>query len=129
MTSGLHQSGISDVGDLQWRQGSWNGSQAYANSKLLDVVLAFAVARLLPHVLSNAVDPGWVPTKMGGPSATDDPEQGVATQVWLAVSHEPGANVTGRYFPHIPTRAAHPAASDATVQDAFLAACEQFTGV
>jgi len=40
---------------------------AGANSKLFDVVLAFAVARLLPHVLSNAVDPGSVPTKMGGP--------------------------------------------------------------
>jgi NAD(P)-dependent dehydrogenase (short-subunit alcohol dehydrogenase family) len=32
--------------------------------------LAYAVARRWPDVLSNAVDPGWVPTKMGGPGAT-----------------------------------------------------------
>ena len=129
LTSGLHQSGNSDVRDLQWRQRRWNGSQAYADSKLFDLVLAFAVARLWPHVLSNAVDPGWVRTKMGGPSAPGGREEGVATQVWLAVSEEPGAKVTGRLFYHQRTRPAHPAASDATVQDSLLAACEKLTGV
>jgi NAD(P)-dependent dehydrogenase (short-subunit alcohol dehydrogenase family) len=128
ITSGLHQGGDPDLGDLQRRR-RWSGSQAYANSKLFDVVLAFAVARLWPHVLSNAVDPGWMPTKMGGPSAPGDLEQGVATQVWLAVSDERGANVTGRYFYHMRTHAAHRAASDVTVQNAFLATCEQLTGV
>src|SRR5438128_4272363 len=127
LTSGLHQSGDSDLRDLQWRRRRWSGSQAYANSKLFDVVLAFAVARLWPHVLSNAVDPGCVPTKMRGPSAPGDLEQGVATQVWLAVSDEPGAKVTGRYFYHQRTRPAHPAASDVIVQNGFLAACEQLT--
>jgi NAD(P)-dependent dehydrogenase (short-subunit alcohol dehydrogenase family) len=129
LTSGLHQGGDPDLRDLQGRGRRWNGSQAYANSKLFDVVLAFAVARLLPQVLSNAVDPGWVPTKMGGPSASDDLEQGFATQVWLAVSEERDAKVSGRYFYHKRTRAAHPAASGVTVQNGFLAACEQLTGV
>src|ERR1700674_1087275 len=129
LTSGLHQGGDPDLSDLQGRPRRWSGPQAYASSKLFDVVLAFAVARLLPHVLSNAVDPGWVPTKMGGPSAPDDPEQGVATQVWLAGSHERGAKVTGRYFYHMRAQAAHRAASDVTVQNAFLATCEQLTGV
>src|SRR5260370_15970908 len=85
LTSSLHQGGDPDLRDLQWRRRRWSASQAYANSKLFAAVLAFAVARLLPHVLSNAVDPGWVPTKMGGPSAPDDPEQGGATQVWRGV--------------------------------------------
>ena len=129
LTSGLHHGGDSDLQDLQWRRRRWNGSQAYANSKLFDLALAFAVARLWPLVLSNAVDPGWVPTRMGGPSASGDLEQGVATQVWLAVSEEPGAQVTGRYFHHKQTLPAHPAASDVTFQDAFRAACEQLTGV
>ena len=129
LTSGLHQSGDPDVRDLQWRQRRWNGFQAYANSKLFDLVLAFAVTRLWPEVLSNAVDPGWVPTKMGGPSATGDLEQGAATQVWLAVSEEPGAKVTGRCFHDKRARAVHQAASDVKVQEAFLAACEQLTGV
>ena len=62
LTSGLHQGGDPDLSDLQQRRRGWSGPQAYANSKLFDVVLAFAVARLLPHVLSNAVAPGWVPT-------------------------------------------------------------------
>ena len=129
LASGLHQGGDPDLRDLQWRRRRWSGSQAYANSKLFDVVLAFAVARLWPHVLSNAVDPGWVPTKMGGPSAPDSLERGVATQVWLAVSDESGAKVTGRYFYHMRTQAAHRAASDVTVQNAFLATCEELTGV
>ena len=129
LTSGLHQGGDPDLRDLHLGQKRSNGSQAYANSKLFDVVLAFAVARLWPRVLSNAVDPGWVPTKMGGPSASDDLEQGVATQVWLAVSDERAAKVSGRYFYHKRTRAAHPAASDVTVQNGFLAACEQLTRV
>src|SRR6266852_1732067 len=61
-------------------------------------MLAFAVARLGPHVRSNAVDPGWVSTKMGGPSAPDDLEQGVVRQVWLAVSDQRGAKVSGQIF-------------------------------
>src|SRR6266853_2721190 len=129
LTSGLHQGGDPDLRDLQWRRRRWSGSQAYANSKLFDVVLALAVARLWPQVLSNAVDPGWVPTKMGGLSAPGDLELGVATQVWLAVSDERGAKVTGRHFYHERPRAAHPAASDVTVQNGFLAACEQLTVV
>ena len=129
LTSGLHQGGDPDLRDLQWRRRRWSGPQAYANSKLFDVVLAFAVARLWPHVLSNAVDPGWVPTKMGGRSAPGDLEEGVATQVWLSVSDEREAKVSGRYLYHRRTRAAHAAASDVAVQNGFLAACEQLTGV
>src|SRR5882762_1494986 len=129
LTSGLHQGGDPDLQALQSRQLRWNGSQAYANSKLFDVVLAFAVARLWPHVLSNAVDPGWAPTKMGGASAPGDLEQGVATQVWLAISEDPGAKVSGRYFYRKRTQRAHAAASEVSVQDAFLATCEKLTGV
>jgi len=43
----------------------WSGPQAYSDSKLFVAVLAAAVARRYPDVLSNAVDPGWVATKMG----------------------------------------------------------------
>jgi len=129
LTSGLHQGGDPNLHDLRRRQRLWDGSQAYANSKLFDVVLAFAVARLWPQVLSNAVDPGWAPTKMGGASAPGDLEQGAATQVWLAVSEDPGAKVSGRYFYRKRAQRAHAAASDVAVQDAFLAVCEQLTGV
>jgi NAD(P)-dependent dehydrogenase (short-subunit alcohol dehydrogenase family) len=128
VSSGLHRSGDPDVRYLPSGRERWSGSQAYANSKLFDVVLAFAVARIWPQVFSNAVDPGWVPTRMGGRSAPGDLEQGAATQVWLAVSDEPGALVSGRYFHHKRTQPAHPAASDIAVQKAFLDACERLTG-
>src|SRR5580704_6924077 len=71
LSSGLHRRGDPDLSDLQWQRRRWNGSQAYADSKLLDTVLAFAVARRRPAARSNAVDPGWVATKMGGPGAPD----------------------------------------------------------
>src|ERR1700677_3282324 len=88
LSSGMHLGGDADLSDLQWAQRKWNGTQAYSDSKLFDVVLAFAVARHWPSVLSNAVNPGWVPTKMGGAGAPDDLSQGSDTQAWLAVSDD-----------------------------------------
>ena len=129
LTSGMHQVGDAHLDDLQWQRRPWNGYQAYSDSKLFDLVLAFAVARLWPDVRSNAVDPGIAPTKMAGASAPGDLRLAAETQVWLASSEEPGANVTGRCFYQKRPRSVHPAASDVTVQDAFLAACEQLTGV
>ena len=96
---------------------------------LFVVALAFGVARRWPHVLSNAVNPGWVPTKMGGPQAPDDLELGAETQVWLAVSAERDALVSGKYLYHKQIRAAHPAASDVNFQNQVLDACAQLTGV
>jgi NAD(P)-dependent dehydrogenase (short-subunit alcohol dehydrogenase family) len=129
LSSGMHHSGDPDLSDLQWRSRRWNGSQAYANSKLFDVVLAFAVARRWPSVLSNALEPGWVATKMGGPGAPDDLAQAPETQVWLAVSDDPNAMVSGHYFYHRRLRDSHPAASDPSIQDGLLSVCERLTGV
>ena len=129
LSSGMHRGGDPDLSDLQWQRRPWDGSQAYSDSKLLDVVLAFAVAHRWAGVRSNAVEPGWVPTRMGGPSAPDDLEAGGRTQAWLAVSGDPAAAVTGRCFFHQRQRPAHPAASDPAVQEALLLACEALTGV
>jgi NAD(P)-dependent dehydrogenase (short-subunit alcohol dehydrogenase family) len=74
-----------------------SGSQAYSDNKLFDVVLAFAIARLWTGVLSNALQPGWVPTRMDGPGAPDDVSLAPVTQAWLAVSSDPDARVTGGY--------------------------------
>ena len=129
LSSGMHRGAAPDLGDLQWRRRRWQGMQAYSDSKLFDVALAFAVARLWPQSLSNAVDPGWVATKMGGPAAPDDLTQGSETQAWLAVSDDPQAMVSGRYFYHKRLFDAHQAASDVAFQDDLLRACEQLSGV
>jgi NAD(P)-dependent dehydrogenase (short-subunit alcohol dehydrogenase family) len=129
LSSGMHTGGDPALDDLQWRERRWNGVQAYSDSKLFDLMLAFAVARRWPDVRSNGVTPGWVPTRMGGRGAPDDLALGADTQAWLAVSDEPAAQVTGRYFYHRTVRPADPAASDVALQDGLLAACEQLTGV
>ena len=129
LSSGMHRGGDPDLSDLQWDRRPWNGSQAYADSKLFDVVLAFALARYWPEVFSNALEPGWVPTKMGGPGAPDDLSLAPVTQVWLATSDDPTAMVTGRYFYHQHPRETHPAASSLEVQEGLLEASAKLTGV
>jgi NAD(P)-dependent dehydrogenase (short-subunit alcohol dehydrogenase family) len=129
VSSGMHRGADADMTDLTWSKRRWDGSSAYAESKLHDVILAFAVARLWPDVLSNALEPGWVATKMGGPGAPDDMDAAPRTQVWLATSDDPPALVSGQYFYHLQRRAAHPAASDPAIQQQLLAACARLSGV
>ncbi|HEX3790389.1 MAG TPA: SDR family NAD(P)-dependent oxidoreductase [Pseudonocardiaceae bacterium] len=128
LSSGTHTGGDPDLSDLGWQRRPWAAPQAYSDSKLFDVVLAFAVARRWPRVLSNSVTPGWAPTKMGGPGAPDDLDLASVTQAWLAVSDDPAATVTGRYFCHQREHDTHPAAHDTTVQDGLLDRCAEFTG-
>lgn len=92
-------------------------------------MLSMAVARKWPTVLSNSVDPGWVPTKMGGKGAPDNLQKGYETQVWLAVSEDEKANVSGRYFYHQKERSCHPIAGDVVLQEKFLNLCREVTGV
>jgi len=127
--SGLHHQGDASLKDLAWEQRTWQGQQAYSDTKFHDVLLAFAIARLWPDVLSNAVDPGWVATKMGGRGASDDLDQGYRTQVWLAVSDDPAAKVTGEYFYHLRRHAPKAAVSDVTVQEKLLEACKKLSGI
>jgi NAD(P)-dependent dehydrogenase (short-subunit alcohol dehydrogenase family) len=129
LSSGLHQSGDASLKDLAWDDRPWRGQQAYSDTKLHDVLLAFAIASRWPGVLSNALEPGWVPTKMGGPGAPDDLDAAHRTQVWLAVSQDPAAMVTGKYFFHLRQRTPNPAVHDAGRQDALLDACRRFSGV
>jgi NAD(P)-dependent dehydrogenase (short-subunit alcohol dehydrogenase family) len=54
----------------------WAGRSAtasYSTSKPHLTALSAAIARLFPHLVSNAVDPGWVPTRMGGRLRTPHP--------------------------------------------------------
>jgi NAD(P)-dependent dehydrogenase (short-subunit alcohol dehydrogenase family) len=128
LTSGLESVGRVDLEDLQWERRPWNAMQAYSDSKLYDVLLAFAFARRYPQLRSNAVDPGWIKTKLGGGGATDELPVGAATQAWLAAGEEPGSEVTGRYFKWREELRANPEAYDTVKQEALLAACAKLTG-
>ena len=126
LSSGMHHGGRADLAGLDWSGQRATGS--YSDSKLLVTTLAVAVARLWPDVYSNAVDPGWVPTRMGGAGAPDDLRLGHLTQEWLATSDEPEARTSGGYWFHKRRRSPHRAALEPQFQDDLLAAMARFTG-
>src|SRR5437764_4052307 len=114
LSSGMHEGGRANL-----RGRDWTGRRvtaSYSDSKLFVTALAAAVARRWPEVSSNAVDPGWVPTKMGGPGAPDDLRLGHLTQEWLATSDDPRARTTGGYWHHQELRDPHPAVPDERFQ-------------
>jgi NAD(P)-dependent dehydrogenase (short-subunit alcohol dehydrogenase family) len=129
VSSGMHRSVRPRMDDLLWTKRPWSGASAYAESKLCDVLLAFAVARRWKDVKSNALEPGWVATKMGGPSAPDDLHQGCVTQMWLATSEDELAQSSGGYFYHQRPRAPNPIAADLKTQEELLAECGRISGV
>ena len=129
LSSGMHHQAQANLDDILWRKRRWNGSQTYAESKLHDAMLAFAVARRWPESFSNALEPGWVPTKMGGPGAPDDMDQAHLTQAWLAAGDDPKAQVTGKYFYHLKRLAPNPQAKDPALQDRLIAICAEISGV
>ena len=124
LSSGLHLHGRANLESFKK-----DGRVSYSDSKLYVVMLCMAVARLWPDVYANAVDPGWVPTKMGGPGAPDDLQQGFATQTWLAVSDDRGAKVSGRYFHHRAESRCNSQAADVMLQARFLDLCRDITGI
>lgn len=129
MSSGMHRGGGSSLRDMDWVDRRWDSSLAYSESKLYLTALAFAVARHWPDVLSNAVDPGWVPTKMGGAGAPDDLTLGHTTQTWLAVSNDSEARVSGGYWYH--RKQSKPAAEtlDSEFQERLVGRLAELTGV
>jgi NAD(P)-dependent dehydrogenase (short-subunit alcohol dehydrogenase family) len=129
LSSGLHRNGDASLKDLAWKERPWAGQQAYSDTKLHDVLIAFAVARRWPEVFSNALEPGWVATKMGGAEATGDLNEGHRTQVWLAVSDDTAAKVTGEYFYHMRLRKPEASTRDVERQEKLMEACREFSGV
>jgi NAD(P)-dependent dehydrogenase (short-subunit alcohol dehydrogenase family) len=126
LSSGSHFSGRASVRGVDWR-GVRAGS--YSDSKLFVTTLAAAVARLRPELRSNAVDPGWVPTKMGGPGAPDDLELGHQTQAWLASSDDAQALTSGGYWYHRQRQEPHQAVHDEAFQDLLLQTLAEETGI
>jgi NAD(P)-dependent dehydrogenase (short-subunit alcohol dehydrogenase family) len=129
LSSGMHHHVDAHLDDILWRKRRWTGSTAYAESKLHDAMLAFAIARLWPDALSNALEPGWVPTKMGGPGAPDDIDQAHLTQAWLAASDDLAARTSAGYFYHRGPLEPNPQSRDIVLQDRLLDICREISGV
>lgn len=133
VSSGLHSSADTSMEDLGFKQRGergYNDNSAYSDSKLYDIMLAFAVARKWNTIPSNALSPGWVATKMGGFSAPGDIEAGVKTYVDLALG-QGGVKEddTGKYWASSKVTGVIPAANDEGKQEILLKFCEAATGV
>jgi NAD(P)-dependent dehydrogenase (short-subunit alcohol dehydrogenase family) len=126
LSSGMHRGGRARLTGMDWSGRGTTGS--YSDSKLFVTTLAMAVARIWTDVFSNAVDPGWVPTKMGGPGAPDDLRLGHLTQEWLATSNDPRARTSGGYWYHQRHAEPVPSVHDQTFQDQLLEDLARFTG-
>lgn len=126
LSSGMHRGGHPDLRGVDWSGAT--ASRSYSDSKLFVTTLMAAVARLWPEVSVHAVDPGWVPTRMGGVGAPDDLRLGHLTQVWLAAGPGPETQGTGQYWNHRKTREPHPSVHDHGFQDVLLASLSDYTG-
>ncbi|WP_258935352.1 SDR family NAD(P)-dependent oxidoreductase [Nesterenkonia pannonica] len=127
LSSGMHKGGRSELAGTDWSGGQTN--RTYSDSKLFVTAFTMFVARAYPETLCNAVDPGWVPTRMGGSAASDDLRQGHITQAWLAASTDPESQTTGEYWHHRHQQAPHPAALNRDFQNELVAQLASHTKV
>jgi len=129
LSSGLHRGGEGSLADIDWTSRPWDGAKAYAETKLQVAALAAALARRWPDTLSNAVDPGWVRTRMGGAGAPRDLDQGQRTQSWLAVSDDPAAQTSGGYWHDMRRQQPADEVTDVEFQDQLLEQLATLTGI
>lgn len=132
LSSEMHQSGSADLTDPLWTKGEsgFSDTTAYCNSKFHNILFAKAFARRWPDVQSNALDPGWVATKMGGSGATGSADAAVETYVMLAEGEEADAKKSGQYFrPGRKVGSPQKATGDEKLQDRLLEVCSEFSGV
>ncbi|TDO51625.1 NAD(P)-dependent dehydrogenase (short-subunit alcohol dehydrogenase family) [Kribbella sp. VKM Ac-2527] len=128
LSSSMHSSGSTDLGAVEFSRAG--NRRAYADSKLYVTALAMTCAGRWPDSMAHAVDPGWVPTRMGGPAATDSLEEGHRTQAWLATADESEISPrSGAYWYHHTPRRPHPAAHAPGFQRDLMRKLEQHTGI
>ena len=112
VSSNAAQGGRINFDDIEGRRG-YSGFGAYSQSKLANILFTFELARRLQGtgVTVNALHPGFVATNFGHNNggfmtrgiqliqrfAAIKPDQGAATQIYLASSPEV-EGVSGRYF-------------------------------
>ncbi len=108
-SGGMYTAPLDDsiVGDLQYREGTYDGVRAYARTKRLQVVVADLLARRYREepTTVHSMHPGWAATpgvtdslprfaKIAGPLLRDA-DEGADTMVWLVASAEAGHGTDG----------------------------------
>ncbi|KAI0853907.1 putative short chain dehydrogenase [Daldinia vernicosa] len=132
VSSGMHKGGDPSLLNIQQCN--------YSDSKLHNVLLSFWFARRLADrgVLSNAMSPGWVATRMGGSSAPDDIDAAVDTYVLLAEGSGVAEGETGKYWYQTQARSSsgtgHETSylkelDDEDLQDQLIETLEKISGV
>lgn len=120
--SGMHKGASLDINNLE-------SNLSYSASKMALMLLTEYVARIWPDVITNAVDPGWVPTRMGGTDANDDLKGGYAGQVWLATSNDKQALESGNCYYHLKLEDYDKRADDYNLQDKLIEKLRKLTGI
>jgi len=129
LSSSMHLSGSADTDALDFGRPALRGS-SYADSKLYVTSLAMALSTKYPELMAHAVDPGWVPTRMGGSGAPDSLVEGHQTQEWLATAEAESIKPrSGAYWYHRQVQKAHRAAADPGFQYVLLQKLEHHTGI
>lgn len=123
LSSSMHQGGDASLRDVE-RCG-------YSDSKLHNVMLAnwFAGRLAAKGTACNSMDPGWVPTKMGGSGATDDIGAAVDTYVLLAEGKGEAEGKTGKYWRSSKVKSCKAAGESEAQQDKLIAMLHKISGV
>ncbi|KAH8891645.1 NAD(P)-binding protein [Thozetella sp. PMI_491] len=124
VSSGMHFGGRANLKSPAALQAS-----GYSDSKLHNVMLAKAFSRRWPGVPANVVDPGWVPTKMGGRSAPQSLDSAVDAFVMQALGNGAASGKTATYFRQSKAEASNEAALDVAQQDKLMKMLEDISGV
>jgi NAD(P)-dependent dehydrogenase (short-subunit alcohol dehydrogenase family) len=123
LSSSMHQGGDASLKNIE--------QCGYSDSKLHNIMLAgwFAKRWRGRHVVCNSLDPGWVPTKMGGSGASDDIGAAVDTYMMLAEGSGAASDQTGKYWYHSRERSCKVAAGELERQDKLVELLRDISGV
>lgn len=122
VASGMHKGAQLDINNLE-------ENLSYSASKLALMLLNEYVASIWPDVSVNAVDPGWVPTRMGGVDANDDLKGGYSSQIWLATSKDKQALVSGNCYYHLTLEDYDKRADNQELQNKLIEKLQELTGI
>jgi len=122
LSSSMHRGGSTDLSRLA------SGAASYSDTKLWVTALSQAIAFRWPDTVSHSVDPGWVPTRMGGSAAPDDLNEGRRTQLWLATTRQI-VPATGGYWHHRRTERPQASATDPQFQRELINELARTTGI